>query len=286
MTKIYFDDVPDNKTVIEYIKSKLNWEQAVNDLGGVRSDVIKDPIRQINNSARVLGNTYAVYAELGAVNWQSRNSCELYGLSLTYNKNNNENTWKLGSFGHQRYQKLDSYSYFTAVKADESNRLKGDYLDSLSFRHIHPAVINQFSLRTLLQSFDTAVHRVTARTINGNMVYRTLPGDGGMHKDENQFESLRVNVCLSNNGEFGLQYEGHDPSYPCDGDINFVNTDVMHRAYINNRCEFQRTHLIINLSPWLDFDPINDCWSPNKYFGKVHPVDMVKQGLIFKQGTL
>jgi hypothetical protein len=256
------------------------------DVGGVSKEIIHHPFASINNSADVLRDIYDVYTEVGAVNWQSRSSCELYGLSLTYNKNNPEENWRLGSFGHTRYQSLGKFEYYTAIEADTMNRVKGDYLDSLGFRIINKSAKSRHSLANLLLSFQSSMHRVTARTINGNLVYRTMPGLGGMHRDENQFESLRINVCLSNNGQFGLQYIDHEPEYPSAGDISFVNTDVMHRSFINNRCDFQRTHLIINISPWLDFDETNDCWSPNQYFGKVHPIEMVKQGLIFKQGVI
>lgn len=284
MTKIYFDDVPSDTTVNEYIKSKLNWQEAVNDLGGTKLLVLEKPLRTINNSAQVLNDIYDVYTELGAVNWQSRDSCSLYGLSLTCNKKDNPDNWKKCSFGHKRYQQLGNFDYYQAIEDDKDNRVKGDYLDSLSFRSPLDSVLRRQHLLDCLSQFSVPIHRVTSRTINGNMVYKTMPGLGGMHRDENQFESLRINICISNNGYFGLQYLGMNPNFPSEGDINFVNTDVMHRAYIANRCDFQRTHLIINLSPWLDFDEVNDCWSPNRFFGKVHPIEMVKQGLIFKQG--
>lgn len=285
MTSIYFDDVPNNLTVINYIKSKLNWSEAVNAVGGVSYEIVNQPIKTINNSANILCDIYDVYTELGAVNWQSRDSCQLYGLSLTYNQNNPESNWKLGSFGHPRYQPLGKFEYYTAVEADQVNRVKGDYLDSLGFRTINDSVKKRQSLFELLNIFSCGVHRVTSRTINGNCVYPTMPGIGGMHRDESQFESLRLNVCISNNGCFGLQYIDMEPSYPSVGDINFINTDVMHRPFINSKCDFQRTHLIINISPWLNYHKDSDSWSPNEYFGKVHPVDMVKQGLIFKQGV-
>jgi hypothetical protein len=284
MTKIYFDDVPENLTVNQYIKSKLNWSEAVKDIGGTRLQVIKEPVRKLTNSAEILKDIYDVYRDLGAINWQSRDSCSLYGLSLTCNRNAPKDSWKRGSFGNQRYQSYDNFDYYQAVEDDKSNRLKGDYLDSLCFRSTLDEVKKKVNLFSCLDMFSVPIHRVTSRTMNGNILYPTLAGLGGMHRDENQFESLRINVCVSNNGEFGLQCIGEQATFPEAGDVNFVNTDVMHRAYIKQRCDFQRTHLIINLSPWLDFDEVNDCWSPNQFFGKAHPLDMVKQGLIFKQG--
>lgn len=286
MTKVYFADVPDDKTVMAYIKTKLNWNEAVLDVGGVREDIIEEPIKRINNSDFILNDVYDIYLALGAVNWQSRDACNLYGLSLSYNRNNAESSWKLGSFGEPRYQVFDSYSYYNVVEHDINNRVKGDYLDSLGFRAIHPIVNSKRYLSAVFNTFALPVHRVTARTINGTFSCVTAPGTGGMHRDESYFESLRINVCLSNNGCFGLQYLNKNPTFSIAGDVNFINTMVLHRPYIVERCNFQRTHLIINVSPWLDYDATNDCWSPNKYFGKMHPIEMVKQGLMFKQGKI
>lgn len=279
-----FDEVPSGQTVMDFIKSQTDWDSAVAAVGGTRLDLIKEPVASLKDPAVVLRDLYDVYTEVGAVNWQSRNTCQMYGLSLTYNPASPQETWSSGSFGHIRYRELDNVAYYTAIEKDRQHRVKGDYLDSLCFRRLHPSVASRQALSSLFRSFACSVHRVTARSINGNIVYRSLPGMGGMHRDESQFESLRVNICLSNNGQFGLQYVDDEPHYAKPGEISFVNTDVMHRAYIANRCDFQRTHIIVNVSPWLNYDDKTDSWSTNEYYGKVHPLDMVKRGLIFKQG--
>lgn len=101
-----------------------------------------------------------------------------------------------------------------------------------------------------------------------------------MHKDDCPFEILRVNISITNNGDFGLQYEGMEPLYTPAGENIVVNTDVRHRAYIKQTNDFLRTNLVIGITPWLNYDQLKDEWSLNEYFGKLHPYDIVKQGLL------
>jgi hypothetical protein len=62
-----------------------------------------------------------------------------------------------------------------------------------------------------------------------------------------------------------------------------VNTDVPHRVYVRQPNDSLRTNLVLGLTPWLDYDASDDSWSPNEYFGRMHPYDMVREGLIFKR---
>ena len=57
------------------------------------------------------------------------------------------------------------------------------------------------------------------------------------------------------------------------------NTYKVHRfnfTYHNNIKN--RTCIVLGWSPWLDFD--GESWTKNEYFNKIHPTDMVKQGLV------
>jgi hypothetical protein len=96
---------------------------------------------------------------------------------------------------------------------DKYNHLKDDYLDSLSFNTLLPEVKTKPNLYKLLNSFNFPVIRVTARTINGLLVYPTEGTDGGFHIDDCPFEVLRINVSLSNNGNFGLEYKNKKVIY-------------------------------------------------------------------------
>ena len=57
------------------------------------------------------------------------------------------------------------------------------------------------------------------------------------------------------------------------------NTYKVHRFNFNYHNNIKnRTCIVLGWSPWLDFD--GERWIQNEYFNKIHPTDMVKQGLV------
>lgn len=274
-------DFPSDKTAIESIKLLCDWEGAVSNCPSQFDPTLKVPDLDFDLSL-AKDETYRLYRELGAVTWASQPKFNVYGLSLTYNPDHDESIWKSASFGHDRYKKYSSYDYYSAVNNDTENRVKGDYLDSLGFRKWHPEIYTSPGLRGLFEKIAHPIVRVTARTQNGTICAATryAAEDGGMHVDDSPFEVLRINVSLSNNEMFGLEYEGHEPIIWEPGGNFIVNTDVRHRAYIKESSEFLRTNLIIGVCPWLSYDTETDSWSVNEYFGKIHPYDMVREGLL------
>lgn len=271
--------VPDDTTVINWIKKQTDWQGAIESVGGFKfSPRLSVPNLKVN-AGEIYKEINQLYRSVGAVPWASQDSINLYGLSLTCNPEMDEHLHK-GSFGHPRYRVFSKYDYYKAVNADITNQVKNDYLDGLGFRRILPQVKSYKNLYALLRSFKLPIVRCTSRTINGSLTYPTIKGDGGMHKDDCPFEILRVNISITNNGDFGLQYEGMEPLYTPAGENIVVNTDVRHRAYIKQTNDFLRTNLVIGITPWLNYDQLKDEWSLNEYFGKLHPYDIVKQGLL------
>lgn len=271
---------PDDTTVIEHIKKQTDWQGAIEAVGGHRFEPFLSVPSLKVNAGDVHKEINQLYREVGAVGWQSQNAINLYGLSLTYNPQHQPKDWKLGSFGHPRYKQHSTYDYYKAVNADVTNQVKHDYLDGLGFRKVLPQVKAYKNLYSLLNSFKLPLVRCTSRTINGSLTYPTIRGDGGLHTDDSPFEILRVNVSITNNGDYGLQYGDMEPIFTKPGDNLVVNTDVKHRSFIKQHNDFLRTNLVIGMTPWLNYDHSTDTWSTNEFFGKVHPYDIVKQGLL------
>ena len=265
---------------MQHIKDNTDWEAAVNAVGKNKFEPFLSVPSLYIKEKELQQEINLLYKKVGAVNWQSQNSLNLYGLSLTFNPEQKRENWKLGSFGHPRYKSFSTYDYYSAVSNDKENQIKDDYLDSLGFRIILPEIKEFNLLNNLLQSFKLPIVRCTSRTINGSLCYPTSTIDGGLHIDDSPFEVLRINVSISNNGDFGLQYEGQEPIFAKEGSNLVVNTDVRHRAFIKESNNFLRTNLVIGVTPWLNYDKEKDEWSTNEFFGKLHPYDMVKQGHI------
>ncbi|NDB59241.1 hypothetical protein EB001_12415 [bacterium] len=273
-------DVPNNQTFYNYIKSKTDWEQAVNSL---KRDNDKDLDLRVNlkfDADKISQEVYELYREVKAVSWQSQNTFHLYGLSLSYNINHSKDLWKMGCFGHPRYRVYNSKDYYDAVMNDKDNHVKDDYLDSLSFNTLLPEVKTKPHLYKLLNSFNFPVIRVTARTVNGLIITPTKFLKSGWHKDDCPFETLRLNVMLDTEGNHGIEYQNKKVIYTSRGDNLVVNTDKLHRTFVSENSNFQRTSLIINLATWLKYDETNNSYSLNHHYGKTHPYDLAKQNLL------
>lgn len=277
-------DCPSNKTFIEYVKENSDWNSAVSSFDNIKfesKELMLDPVK---NHKDILSDCIDLMNEVSPIRWQSRMVYPVYGLSLTYNPDTSEEFWKSLAFGNVRYRHMSHEDYYNGPTKDRPSAEKNDYLDSYGMRKVLPQVMSKPTLSSFLNSFSLPIIKSTLRVIDGNETTITTDQDGGMHTDDSVFECLRLNICLSNDGSFGIQYEGEDPYVPSPGDGYAVDTDRRHRVVSLKRSRLHRAHLVLGFAPWLDYNSEDDSWSFNEYYGKVHPLDMVKQRLIFKTG--
>lgn len=214
--------------------------------------------------------------------WRSQPAGAVYGCSLTYNPAHPREQWASGSFGHPRYQRFSAVDYFSKPEEDLATCDRDDYLDGLGFTELLPELDNCPALTALLRSFQHPVVRATLRIVDGTKAHPAIDEEGGMHKDEDPTKLLRLNICLSTNEHFGLQYRGEDPLRMCAGQNLVVNTDRDHRSWVGARSPLQRAHIILCLATWLRRG--GDRWVPNEHFGVTHPYDLVRSNRILKKG--
>ena len=279
MQKFYHKDCPDSVTFIEYVKSHCpDFLEKCNTLSPL------DPIHNIcniKNHSLILDDVHTLYDEIGPIPWKSQYYKNLTGLSLSYNPDTNEDEWATHSFGHLRYRKFLNGSYFEQPSKERQYAVKNDYLDSYGYRRLLLQLKSLTHLSAFLNSFNLSVIRVTARTINNSQATE-LNSSLGYHTDDNPFEMVRVNLCLDNDGHYGLQYINSEPSFPKCGDLELIHTNTLHRVFVKPNALKQRTHLIIGLSPWFKYNEVEDCWEKNEYYGNTHPFDIVKNNLFRK----
>ena len=273
-------DVPSHLTAMQHIKNCVPWGEAVAAVGGEQYA----PLLQMRglelNVCALEQELAAFYQNEGCVDWRSQDKAPICGASLSVNPDKPAEEWLAGSFGHPRYRQTEDY--YAAVQNDTANRVKDDYLDSLSFRMLHPGVRKYPELLKLLTMFSVPVARVTCRTVAGCAAPPSRYGDRGFHTDDSPFELLRLNIAIHNDGSFGLEYEDGTLVRFVSGRNAIVNTHVPHRVHVARHTLSARTHLVIGLVPWLRYDETNDSWSCNRYFGTIHPFDMVRKGLLFR----
>lgn len=280
---IKHSDTPPHQSFIEYFKTRCDWDTAVGNVGLPESAELY-PLPGLQNHEELLLECQHLLGRFPKVYWRSRNDRQIYGLSLTYNPSHPEWERHYASFGHPRYASLHSDRYYLAPLEEQRFCQKDDYLDSYGYREVLPEIRVYPNLSRLFNSFAFPVIRSTLRVIDGLEVHPTCTDFGGMHIDDPVHEMLRVNICLSNDGAFGFQYMGRGVDYMKPGEANVVNSSWMHRVFIKNRTGHQRYHLVIGLAPWMSYDSSKDAWSTNGYFGKIHPLDLVKDRLLTKEG--
>ena len=278
-------EVPRDMTVMSHIAKSTGWSELTRSVGDRFVPQLSLPGLHVDYGAMGC-ELAAFYREVGCVEWRSQPNPNIHGASLSINPDHDAKDWIHASFGHPRYQVESKSGYYAAVEADIANRVKGDYLDSLGFRRLHPSLYRYCpTIVALLESFSVPVVRVTARTILGHRCAPSANANntGGFHTDDSPFEVLRVNVAIDNDGSFGLEYEDGSVVRMTSGANAVVNSDVRHRVHLSRPTLRARTHLVIGLAPWLKYDQRADAWMLNEHAGVTHPYDMAKMGLLTKR---
>lgn len=112
----------------------------------------------------------------------------------------------------------------------------------------------------------------------------------GWHRDESIFHNLRINIPVWTASEYLLEIETQQDKpmessptaeryHLACGHAYSWDTNRPHRVFAQTVTPNSRCHLVVGLAPWFDYDPVADTWEPNRYFGKVHPHDLVVEGL-------
>jgi hypothetical protein len=103
------------------------------------------------------------------------------------------------------------------------------------------------------------------------------PGMSGWHVDEHPNHLLRINIPLQTSPEHVLEIKDQDEF---GNSLNLVKHLEVGKAYIwNTRIPHKvdiskpifvrqdRIHLVIGMSPWIDYDPESDTYFKSEYLG-------------------
>lgn len=275
MPTFHTADCPADSTISQWIKSSTNWKSAERRF----EPELRVPGLAFD-SAPVMRDINLLLEQVEPVHWRSQPPGALTGLSLSYDPDAPQQSWPVGSFGHPRYCKHSAEDYYRVPATELEFAPRGDYLDSLCFRRLLPQVDALPALGALFARFTMPVVRSTLRIIDGSALYPNSLNTSGYHIDAPPCEGLRINLCVAGSADFGLQYQKDSSvvlSEPGSGVV--VNTDFMHRPWFRRTTSFRRVHLILELTPWLDYNAYADTWAPNEHCGRTHPYDMIKNGM-------
>ena len=206
--------------------------------------------------------------------WQTKSqTVDFYkSISLTSNPNHQDNIDEtVSSIGTPKNEMGDFYYNQT----HRHKFLKDSYYDTFGFTKLTPAA-KIGELGNLISKIKRTIVRSRISTIVGE----TAPIDNtsGWHRDEPVFINLRLNIPVTTSDEFFFEMKDVKPYNLKVGKLYSWDTNLPHRVSSSVNTSNTRTHLVIGVSPWYDYDRENDTWAPNEFFGNKHPFDMLIDG--------
>jgi hypothetical protein len=183
---------------------------------------------------------------------------------LAYSRINNATDRKRAAILNSHY---DTYSMGYRTEGSRYGYL-GTFLDSIK--------------RTLVR---TSVRIINSGTNQGNVKIeqqgQQLAGVG-WHTDEQIFVNLRINIPILTNENFVLEQQFRKGQlFHLEAPYAYSwDTGEPHRAYakIVTPEPFYRTHIMLGIAPWWDFDEETHTWTKNEFHGRKHPLDMLVDG--------
>ena len=181
----------------------------------------------------------------------------------------------------------DEHFYGTAETINKIGSVRDSYYDTYGFRIPTPAAITELGFLT--SRFKRSLVRSRLSIIRAG--HRNPSSfTWGWHKDEPVFENLRVNIHVTDSDAHRIQIMREDrmPMSPWDAalaehkfEVGFAHswdTNMPHRACAIGMPEHDRAAIVYGVSPWFDYDASTDSWTPNEFFGKKHPLQMLLDG--------
>jgi len=208
------------------------------------------------------------------IGWQTKDygtSSYYKSVSLRANQNHQENL-------DETYSSIGSFknnvNEFFYNQTHNHKFLKNSYYDTYAFTK--PTALSQIGeLGNFLSKIKRTIVRSRISTIDG---WQGPSGNAGWHRDESIFINLRINVPITTSNDFYFEMEDRAPYHLSIGNIYSWDTNIPHRVFVDKQTTNTRTHLVIGCSPWFDYNLDDESWSPNEFFGKKHPFDMLIDG--------
>jgi hypothetical protein len=232
-------------------------------------------VKKLESIAKNVINKHGIYSFNSK---EGRIKSSYKSLSLVYDPYNKESvdnqyTSTLGSslISRKRYFYTALYTLFFEFKG----KLKHSYYDTYSFNTPNSIMTDDFS--DFLKTFKRTQIRSRLSVILAN-AKDSLQPDYLLHRDEHVYQNLRINITLTFSDKFFLDLIGEKTICFEQGKAYTWNTNMQHRVYGVD--SVPRINLVLGFSPWFDYIPEEDIWVSNEYYGEIHPIEMVKQGLV------
>jgi hypothetical protein len=187
--------------------------------------------------------------------------------------------------------------FFALARPQEQPVRKNSYWDAYGFTAIHPTIAKHFG--PLFDQFKLTPIRSRAATLRHTEQARITADEFMWHLDESPFCNLRLNIPLFTAPEYLMEIDSEyrHPSMPqrtvgrnirwrgplAVGKCYSWDTELAHRVFAVGAPQVDRVHLVLGFSPWFDYDVSARVWTSNAFYGKVHPLDIMASGAVFRQ---
>jgi len=262
-----------------------------------KDEYIKIPIDlpwdELEKDVPLAFNEFGWYGMIHRMRSDWKRSSLYGGLGLTYNPNYVFNIpAHAQGLGQPRSIDLnmdphiwmDSIANYDYNKHDGNNVVSGlnTYDDPLGLRV--PTDVTKF------RSFASVFQKLKRKMFQGRLAeirakehgHRVGSEDKELHwhTDERNEIVSRLLIPLCYSEDYYIEFkESGTKLYFEPGYAYHWNTLKIHRWAFDYHPKIEnRTCIVLGWSPWLEFD--GETWSPNEYCGRIHPTDMIKNGLV------
>jgi hypothetical protein len=279
MQKFSPKDCPKDQTVFQWISSQIDYEEAKQSAPPKQKypDILSFEIKNwdLQKMTICLDEIIEKYGDHSWANNDGRadNIKNFYtGFSLVYNPNHQEGLDPHASTLGTKKNSTSEEMYWAGTQNHDF--IKDSYYDTYGFNNPTPA--SQYGY---LGDFMERCKRSRVRSRVG-IIHGDKPASDsfGWHKDEEIWENLRINIPITTTESMKFQFEDKPPVHLDAGWAYSFDSNVPHRVFSTEVSDCCRIHLVLGVSPWFDYDPVEDIWITNEFYGKKHPFDMLVDG--------
>ena len=295
----YVKDVPDNQTVDNYLRHKTDLDMTDKYEGQIFVINFKDiAIDKLQSATQEAYDKYGWYGFVDIFKNTFERQDVYGGLSLTYNKNYaypeivpDPHAQTLGfpriNMPKDKFSDMKTWRKMMDERTDKTYfndilpQIKNTYQDTLGFNHPTEAAMHGY-IGEITKKIKRSLVRSRLASFNSARTELTqYMKDRAWHRDGPWFTEMRLNISvtaglenhyLQLNGDDGLKLY-YEPVK------TYIWDTAQPHVYFAERVEdVERINLVYAVSPWFDYDEETESWSPNKYFNKKHPIDMLMDG--------
>jgi hypothetical protein len=282
MHKFYLKEIPNSRSVWGWIKEHTDVVERFEKLTCSVDPGQLIRLQHTFNIAEIQEACKDAIEKFGFNTWQNNVGGDhgYGGLSLVYNPDYidttiNTNAQTLGTARNSPEQ-----FFYGSIENFET--IRNTYFDSYSFRLYSPCV-TESKLYNFIKDFKRSPIRSRLATIKSENVPEAVRAKYGWHKDEPIFENLRINIPITTDDTYMFQLAKQTPVHLDIGNMYSWDTHLPHRVFPTTNEQKTRTHLVLGFSPWFDYNPKDDSFTSNEFYGKMHPIDMLINGHVHEK---